>query len=368
MNGFTKHILFLLFLGTFFLSGSSQALAQADTVTISFLGDIMQHDNQRHAALKEDGSFDYSDYFRYIADDLKASDVAVANLETPVGAEPFKGYPAFSAPAQLALEAAASGIDLLLLANNHICDRGARGIDSTISICERNGIYYTGASRGYTRESLQPFVFDCKGIRIGIVNMTYGTNGIPTPKGYQVARMDSNAVKSAIMQAELALCDIIIAAPHWGNEYQTFPSYEQKKWEKFLFRNGVDIIAGGHPHVPQPTYEKPMDKAPFKQVTAYSMGNYISNMTAEFTRVGLMLQIQIIKHRYRLEQVEIGEVKVIPLWCTRPGEVCENFSVVPMVPFLERPDAFSNENAYLHMKRYYHRIKSKKLDICQKKQ
>ena len=364
-----KHILLLLVFAAGYAGSVPAACAQeADTVTVTFLGDIMQHDNQRTAAQKGDSLYDYSDYFRNISAYLEASDVAIANLETPIGAEPFKGYPAFSAPTQLAMEAAASGIDLLLLANNHICDRGARGIDSTISFCERNGIHYTGVARGLTGEVLRPFVFDCKGVRFGIINFTYGTNGIPTPKGYQVARMDSIAVKSAIIQAELALCDIIIAAPHWGNEYQTFPSSQQKKWEKFLLRNGVDIIAGSHPHVPQPTFEKETGKSPFKQVTAFSLGNYISNMTAEFTRVGLMLQIDIVKHRYRLEQVEIAEVRVIPLWCTRPGEVCDNFSVIPMEPYLERPEAFREESVYLHMKRYYNRTKSKKLDICQKKQ
>ena len=74
-----------------------RSLYRNDTVTIRFLGDVMMHQRQIDNALTQDGTYDFDSYFRYIKEDLKAADIAVANMEFALGGEPYTGYPAFSA-------------------------------------------------------------------------------------------------------------------------------------------------------------------------------------------------------------------------------------------------------------------------------
>jgi len=125
-------------------------LRGGDTVRIVFVGDVMQHREQlrsAHIAGRDTvnaESYDYSSYFKYTQGRFKKAEVAVANMEFPCGAPPYRGYPAFSAPASLAAEAAKAGIDLFLCANNHICDRGAKGIAATLATYDSLGVVHTG--------------------------------------------------------------------------------------------------------------------------------------------------------------------------------------------------------------------------------
>ena len=102
-------------------SGGGQA--QSDTLRVLFAGDIMQHEAQLVSAQRDSAQYDYSECFRYIAPEVRAADLAIANLETPVGAPPYSGYPRFSAPAVFARAIREAGFDLLVTANNHSLDR-----------------------------------------------------------------------------------------------------------------------------------------------------------------------------------------------------------------------------------------------------
>ena len=98
-----------------------------DTVTISFTGDVMQHGAQIDAALKKGGgkNYNYENAFKYVAPLFRQADYMVANMEFTVGTKPYTGYPCFSAPPEIASAAKNAGIDLFLMANNHICDKNA---------------------------------------------------------------------------------------------------------------------------------------------------------------------------------------------------------------------------------------------------
>ena len=68
------------------------------TVNLTFVGDAMQHAPQITAAQQPDGTYDYSQCFEYLKDDITWADLAVVNLECPLGGKPYTGYPCFSAP------------------------------------------------------------------------------------------------------------------------------------------------------------------------------------------------------------------------------------------------------------------------------
>ena len=60
-----------------------------DTITICFLGDVMMHTKQIETARQGESGYDFSTYFMLIEDRIRNADLAVANMEFPLGGEPY---------------------------------------------------------------------------------------------------------------------------------------------------------------------------------------------------------------------------------------------------------------------------------------
>ncbi len=318
-----------------------------DTVTISFTGDVMQHGAQIDAALKKGGgkNYNYENAFKYVAPLFRQADYMVANMEFTVGTKPYTGYPCFSAPPEIASAAKNAGIDLFLMANNHICDKNAGGLKKTLDAYENLDMPKIGAYRDKKQaDTASVILVELKGMKFALFNYTYDTNGLPIPDPYYVNLQDSTEIKKHIRQAKAMGADIIIALPHWGIEYVLAPVAEQKQYAKMMFREGVNAIIGGHPHVPEEGYiyvkrqQGPMAKDSVENIVFYSMGNYISNMSRSgWTSTGMLITLSFTRDR------GTGKVKMLMpdwkyLWCFRPGQYTEDFSVVPIEEFLQGKD------------------------------
>lgn len=318
-----------------------------DTVTISFTGDVMQHGAQIDAALKKGGgkNYNYENAFKYVAPLFRQADYMVANMEFTVGTKPYTGYPCFSAPPEIASAAKNAGIDLFLMANNHICDKNAGGLKKTLDVYENLDMPKIGAYRDKKQaDTASVILVELKDMKFAMFNYTYDTNGLPIPEPYYVNLQDSTEIKKHIRQAKAMGADIIIALPHWGIEYVLAPVAEQKQYAKMMFREGVNAIIGGHPHVPEEGYiyvkrqQGPMAKDSVENIVFYSMGNYISNMSRSgWTSTGMLITLSFTRDR------GTGKVKMLMpdwkyLWCFRPGQYTEDFSVVPIEEFLQGKD------------------------------
>ena len=67
----------------------------------------------------------------------------------------------------------------------------------------------------------------------------------------------------------------------------------------FLFKNGVDIILGNHPHVLEPMEKRTvtLDDGSTKECfVIYALGNFICDQNAENTRNSIILNLNITKH------------------------------------------------------------------------
>ena len=325
-----------------------------DTISITFIGDVMQHGRQIKDALipGEDphhaSSYQYEYAFKHIEERLHAADLAVANMEFPMGITPYSGYPLFSAPESILYQAQESGIDLFLLANNHLFDKGKRGFVKTLDVYEQANASYTGAYRNREQEIEEnPAFYNIKGIRVAFINFTYGTNGMPVPEPCTINLMDSTHVKECIARAKNKGADIIICLPHWGEEYQLKPNAHQRRWAQMLFREGADIIIGSHPHVPQ-SGEYSSSKAIF-----YSLGNYISNQTTpDYTQLELMVTMRIQKNSLT------GKTTLLPplveyLWCFKKDEFAPHYTVVPVEDIIGKKYEVQNEAQRIRMERTY---------------
>lgn len=259
--------------------------------TLRIVGDVMQHTPQIDAA-RTAADYDYAPCFEPVKEWLSNADLTIANLETTLRATPpYSGYPQFAAPSALAFALADAGVDVALLANNHICDRGRTGIINTIAALDSAGLRHTGAYcdlPDYARNN--PLTMTVGGFRIAILNYTYGTNGIVTPRGVFVNRIDT--VRIAADMERAATADIRVVCVHWGEEYHTRPSKTQRELAEWLFRKGATVIMGGHPHVVQPV-EVLTDKwGRVRGVTFFSLGNYVSNQTTPGSDGGMVATLR----------------------------------------------------------------------------
>ena len=277
----------------------------SDTLRLLFVGDLMQHQGQIDAARTARG-YDYSACFAYVKEVISQADFAVANLEVTLGGKPYRGYPAFSAPDEYLTAIHDAGFNVLLTANNHCLDRGRKGLERTLRLIDSLHIPAAGT---YTdiedRRTRYPLLLEKKGFRIALLNYTYGTNGIPVPSPAVVNLIDTTVIAQDIEKARQLHPDVLLACMHWGVEYQSLPGKKQQKLAQWLFAKGVDHIIGAHPHVVQPIEVHTDSLTRQKRLVAYSLGNFISNMSARRTDGGLMLQMEFVKNGTEKERTSL---------------------------------------------------------------
>jgi len=264
-------------------------------ITLLFAGDLMQHSQQIQMGRKANGTYDYSLCFKYMKEEIERADVAIANFETTLGGAPYTGYPQFCSPDQFLIDSRDAGFDIMLTANNHVCDRYSKGIERTIAMMDSLKVPHLGSYvNEQERERNYPFLLEKNGFRIVLLNYTYGTNGIPTRKPNVVNYIDKKQMAIDIAKAKGMNPDAIIACMHWGVEYTLQPVPAQRQLADWLFSQGVTHIIGGHPHVVEPM-EVRTDAAGDKHVLVYSLGNFISNMSKPNTTGGMTVRLQLSK-------------------------------------------------------------------------
>jgi len=289
----------------------------ADTISMAFIGDVMMHTKQL--------SYDHSEFLKELKPLLSSADIAVANLEFALAGKPYTGYPCFSAPDSYLQSIDSVGIDVYLTANNHILDKGSKGLVRTLN--QFHDKSFTGSGLNTEQyESLNPLIIRCRGARIALINFTYGTNSGGSSAWPKVSRMRKDEVAKQIERARKRGADFIIALPHWGEEYKLKHNASQESWAKWLVENGVDAIIGAHPHVVQDTSH--VGGVP----VIYSMGNAVSNMSAPNTQLELLVELKLVYNRMSGEK-KVMEPTLHWLWCSRPGDIVNNYKTVPINEF-----------------------------------
>ena len=291
------------------------SIMSADTLRLLFVGDLMQHQGQINAARTATGTYDYSACFEYVKEEIGSVDLAIANLEVTLGGKPYKGYPAFSAPDEFLTAIHDAGFNVLVTANNHSLDRGRSGLERTILLIDSLNISHAGTyTNAEEREKKYPLLLEKNGFRIALLNYTYGTNGIAVTPPNIVNYIDTAIIVKDIEVSKTLHPDAIIACMHWGIEYQSLPDKEQKFLAGWLLQKGVDHVIGSHPHVVQPIEVRTDSLTNDKHLVVYSLGNYISNMSARRTDGGLMVKMELVKD----STVRLNNCEYSLVWTARP--------------------------------------------------
>ena len=293
--------------------------AEDTTFSLCAIGDIMCHNTQYQDAYNSDSdSYDFSYVFDDISLYTKTADLCIGNLETTFAGKDrgYSSYPTFNTPDELASNLKKLGLDVLTTANNHCLDKGIDGLNRTIDILNDADISHLGTYKSQEERDTVLIKY-VKGLKIAFINYTYGTNGItvPSDKTYCVNLIDNDLILKDINSAKEQNADIIVACMHWGTEYNTSPSSSQKETADFLFKNGVDIVLGGHPHVLQPMEKRTvmLDDGTTKDgFIIYSLGNFMADQNAKNTKDSIILDLTITKHVDGT--VTIDKAEYIPIY------------------------------------------------------
>jgi poly-gamma-glutamate synthesis protein (capsule biosynthesis protein) len=317
-------------------------------VTLLFAGDVMGHKPQVDAAYdRATGQYDYSDCFRYVEPYIQSADFACANLEVTLGGPPYTGYPCFSSPDALLFEVQNTGFDLLFTANNHVLDRGKKGVERTIKMLDSVGMPHAGSYvDSISCDTSYPIIMDVKGLKVGFINATYGTNGIKEKAPNVVNKLDTVQMARNLERLDEMGADLKVAVLHWGNEYELKGNKSQLRCAQSLVNHGADLIIGGHPHVVQ-NADTIFNASGEPIVLYYSLGNFISNQQKLETKGGIMVKVTVNRFTGHVEATEY-----IPYFVfigTIHGK--HQYYVVPCVPYLNGAYDFSlpkHDSTLLH--------------------
>lgn len=324
------------------------------------VGDIMMHDTQTRSGYDpKRQTYNFDSFFTPVKNILSTGDWVIGNLETPLAGKDvggYTGYPLFNAPAQLLDAAKKAGFNILTTANNHALDRGEKGVIRTIANLRDRKIGSTGTAD--SKVAGDRILIGTKNtISLAILAYTYGTNGIPIPQGksYLVSLIDEKKIVKDIAKARKKGADVVAISLHFGEEYQRQPNPQQKQLVENLLKAGADIILGSHPHVVQPykifKFTGKNGKTR-KAVAIYSMGNFISGQSKDYTDLGVIFQVTMRK-KFPEKNTEITDIKTYPTWVHRYSLNNKlNYRVLPLAKTVtEKKDPLLATSQYPVLKR-----------------
>ncbi len=298
-----------------------------DPLTFSVVGDVMCHDPQLAAAWNPTtGRYSFAGVFDPVAARLSRADLTIANLETtlPGDRRRFAGYPEFGSPDELAEALKTAGVDVLTLSNNHSLDKGKSGLIRTIEVVQKLGFAHLGTYRTVNEWAAnRVLMLERKGLKLALLNYTYGTNGIAVPRGVVVNQIeDGRKIAEDLALARTLRPDAIIVLYHYGAEYIRQPDAYQRKWTDFAFEHGADIVLGGHPHVVQPFEVKTVTDRhgeTKERLVIYSLGNFVSNQQRRYTDGGVIFNFSLLKNPDgdSPQRVIYRDIGYEPIWVFR---------------------------------------------------
>jgi poly-gamma-glutamate synthesis protein (capsule biosynthesis protein) len=215
-------------------------------------------------------------------------------------------------------------------------DRGKAGLERTISVINDRKLKYAGSYINKTqRDSIYPLIMEQKGVRIALLNYTYGTNANTARSPNIVNMIDTVQIKKDIKKAEALNADLTVMTIHWGTEYEPKGNVEQQKLSQLFVCEGIDLIIGGHPHVVQNA--ELITKNSSVVPVFYSLGNSVSNQRKPHTDGGIMVKVKI-----GVQSKKIISSSYLPVYVHR-GVLNDKFQyyLIPTIDFIKSPSTFS---------------------------
>jgi poly-gamma-glutamate capsule biosynthesis protein CapA/YwtB (metallophosphatase superfamily) len=302
-------------------------------LTVEVNGDLLIHGPVWQRALQDGhGNYDFFPMLREIAPYIKAADLAICHVETPMTPRPPQGYPVFNTPTQLARAIKQAGWSICDTASNHSLDQGQYGIDQTGLALDRAGVRHTGSFASPAAQN-RTLLVTVKGVKVAFLAYTEMTNGFSLPHPWSVNLAAVHSVLSAARRARRLGAQVVIVNFHWGQEFQSSPSAFQLGTAEALAGDpDITAIVGQHVHVVQPITRV------HGKLVVYGEGQLLSNESAACcplqTEDGMLVFLHIV---VRGKRSTVASITYLPTWDRHP-----DYTVLPIGVALARHQAPAN--------------------------
>jgi hypothetical protein len=311
------------------------AAPQAHYLTIVAAGDNLLHDPIIRAGFVN-GAYNFDSMYDKIRGYILPADIAFINQETVLVNKNigYSGYPRFGSPREIGDAIAAAGFNIVNHATNHIMDKGEAGVLSSMNFWDSyKDIHYLGIHRSEEDRTKRQVIVSKNNFKVGFLSYTYGTNGIPLPKGksWLVSMIEQEKMAADIKRLR-PLCDYLVVSMHWGEEYRLSRSREQEKLAVFLAEQQVDLVIGHHPHVLEPLVIVKREDGGSMPVF-YSLGNFLSAHVTPVKET-LLGGLMYVKLKKKEETISVEKIGLIPV-ITHYDANLSDFSVYPLHEYTE---------------------------------
>jgi hypothetical protein len=246
------------------------------TATLLFGGDVMLGRGVAAAA-------DPAGVLAGVRMQVSSADLAAANLESPLTVRPHApaaGPNALEARPSAARTLAATGFDVLGIANNHAGDAGPETVADTMRSLAAAGLRAVGRAG-----QAGPLVVPVGGVRVAL--LAFDATGLGPAT---VARWDEAVARAAVTRAR-AEADVVAVGIHGGAEYRTAPDPYLSRLGRLLASWGADVVWCSGPHVVQPVRVVDPDGDGRPTVVATSLGNLLFDQHLPGTQRGALVEV-----------------------------------------------------------------------------
>lgn len=286
---------------------ASKYLAEEDTLTIAFTGDILL-DRGVRKCIEKNGT---DAIFSASIDSLfRTCKLVVGNLECPATKIQQRVYKRFMfrAEPEWLQTLKKHGITHLNLANNHSIDQGREGLLDTKRNIEQAGMVAVGAGRNM-QEAAAPVLLAAQprrvylfvSQRLPLENFAY----LPDRPCVSQESMDSLCARIRWLKEQEPDCYVIVNV-HWGWEHHMEPTLKQRQEAHRMVCAGADLIIGHHTHTLQ-TVETWQGTPIY-----YSLGNFIFDLDNPINTRTCVVKVLMTKDSVTINALPVEIRQCVP--------------------------------------------------------
>ena len=306
---------------------TTEPIPEDKRVHVVAAGDNLIHysvyKNAEANAYGQDGvNYDFKPIYENVKYLVESADVAILNQETIISeSNPIRGADGgqliFNSPPEVADAVIDLGFDVFTMANNHLLDMGASGLEESINFwnkkADENNLTVLGAYLN-EEDSENIRIREVNGVKIAFLAYAEHINGFSIPDDSSlrvIMNYEEDVIERQIKKAD-EMADAVIVSAHWGVEDTHEVSEDRIELANKMVNWGADVILGCHTHTAETMEWIPRDDGT-RGFVYYSMGNFVCAQTDNFNLVGEMPDFDIVVDgatgETRLE--EVGAVPTI---------------------------------------------------------
>lgn len=293
--------------------------------------------------------YDFTPIYKEVKYLVESADIAVINQETVISQSNAVcgangGVLIFNSPPEVADAVIDCGFDVITMANNHLLDMGAYGLEESINFwnekAKENDLTVLGAY--LNEEDMENIrIREVNGVKVAFLAYAEHLNGFSIPYDSSlrvVMNYEEDVIERQIKKAK-EMADAVIVSAHWGGEDTHEVSEDRIELANKMVNWGADVILGGHTHTAQTMEWIPREDGT-RGFVYYSMGNFVCAQTDNFNVIGEMPDFDIVVDGVTNE-VTLENVKCIP---TIVQYESPDFANMRIYPYSKYSEELANEH------------------------